>query len=141
MKIEWIFLAEGFGTAANGVVTAIGVNQNLIVAPALPITTKRAVLAHLVAEEGTLANAELGVSAKVLGPTGQVIAAQTAPATIGSPLWPDLPITFDLFAEFPLRLADYGTYVVEVEVTRPDGSTAKGHANFYVTKPVPESAS
>jgi hypothetical protein len=136
MKIEWLILAEGLGTAANGAVTAIGVNQNLVVTPTLPVMTKRAVLAHLAAEDDTLANTELGVSTKVLGPAGQVLAAQTASAKTGTPLWTDLPITFDLFAEFPLRLADYGTYVVEVEVTGPDGSAAKSRANFYVREPV-----
>lgn len=140
MKIEWTILAEGLGTSANGAVTAIGLNQNLIVTPTLPVMTKRAVLAHLIAEDDGLTNSELGISVRVLSPVGQVLAAQTGAGIIGIPPWPDLPAAFDLFAEFPLRLADYGNYVVEVDVTGADGISMKGQASFYVRSPLPEVA-
>jgi hypothetical protein len=135
VKIEWIIIAEGIGSASNGAITAIGLNQVLIVAPSLPVTTKRAVMVHLVLDDDSLTNVELGLAIKVLSPSGQVLAAQTAPAIVGTPQWADLPITYDIFSEFPMRLSEYGTYVVNVEITRPDGSSTKGQANFYVREP------
>jgi hypothetical protein len=84
---------------------------------------------------GSLADTELGVSIKVSAPSGEMLVAQTAPAKTGTPLWADLPVTFDIFGEFPLRLPEYGTYVVEVEITDPNEDRAKGQANFYVRKP------
>jgi hypothetical protein len=137
MKIEWTILAEGLGTAANGAVTAIGLNQNLILTPTLPVMTKRAVLAHLTAEDGALAEAELGIAVRVLSPVGQVLAALTTLGKVGPQPWPDLPVSFDLYTELPLRLTDYGTYVVEVDVTGPEGASAKSQTNFYVRGPLP----
>jgi hypothetical protein len=135
MRIEWIILAEGLGSASNGAVTAIGVNQNLIVAPSLPVMTKRAIMVHLTADDDRFTNAELGLAIKVLSPSGQVVAAQTSSAKTGAPPWPDLPATFDVFAEFPMRLAEYGAYVTDIEVTAPDGAQAQAQASFYVRAP------
>ena len=135
MKIEWIILAEGLGTASNGAVTAIGVNQNLIVTPSLPATTKRAILAHVTADEGTLAGFEFGVSITVLGPSGQAIVTQTGMAKAGTPLRPDLPVSVDVFTEFPVTLQEYGTHVVQVRVSALDGAEEMGGVNFYVLAP------
>jgi hypothetical protein len=135
MKIEWIILAEGFGSASNGAVTAIGVNQNLIVTPNLPVMTKRAIMVHLGADDGSFTDSELGLAVKVLSPSGEVVAAQTSSMKTGAPPWPDLPVTFDVFAEFPMRLAEYGTYVTDVGITAPDGTPAKAQASFYVRAP------
>jgi hypothetical protein len=136
MKIEWIIIAEGLGSASNGAMTVIGINQNLVVTQSAPVITKRAVIAHLVTHDGSLADKELGVSIKVLAPAGQVLAAQTVPAKTGTPLWADMQVTFDIFAEFPLRLPDYGDYTFAVEVTGPSGETVTGQTYLYVRKPV-----
>jgi hypothetical protein len=59
-------------------------------------------------------------------PVGQVLAAQTASARMGTAQWPDLPSAFDLFAEFPLCLGDYGSYVVKVDIMDSDGTQHRG---------------
>lgn len=135
MKVEWVIIAEGLGTAGNGAITAIGINQVLIIASTLPINTKRAIMVHLVDDDDSLADKELGLGVKVLSPSGKILVAQTAPARTGKPQWPDIPVTFDIFTEIGLLLAEYGTYVVDVEVTLPDGTGTQAQANFYVRKP------
>jgi hypothetical protein len=135
VKIEWIILAEGLGTASNGAVTAIGVNQNMIAIPSLPATTKRAVMAHVTADDGTLAGFELGVSITVLGPSGQALVTQTGIAKGGTPLWPDLPVSVDIFTEFHVPLQEYGTHVVQVRISALDGDEEMGDVNFYVFAP------
>jgi hypothetical protein len=134
MKIEWVIIAEGFGAGGNGAITAIGIDQVLIIASRLPANTKRAVLAHLVADD-SITDKELTLAVMVLAPSGQVLAAQTAPVKIGAPQWPDIPITFNIFTDIPMQLTEYGTYVVDVKVTAPDGDSIEHRAEFYVCEP------
>lgn len=136
MKIEWMIIAEGFATNGSGAITAIGVDQIMIITPILPITTKRAVMVHVVADDESFADKELGLAIKVLSPSGQVLAAQTAPAKAGPRQWADIPVTFDIFTEFPLRLTEFGTYVVDIEVSHPDGMRVQGQTDFYVREPL-----
>lgn len=134
MKIEWVLIAEGFGVGGNGAITAIGIDQVLIIAPSLPATTKRAVLVHLIADD-SVADKDLTLAVKVSTPSGQVLAAQTTPAKIGAPQWPDIPLTFNIFIDVPMQLTEYGTYVVDVKVTCPDGNVVEHQAEFYVCEP------
>jgi hypothetical protein len=136
MKIDWILLAEGLGQDSKGAITAIGLNQNLFAATSLPATTKRAVLAHLVADGQPLKQGEkITIRFSVTNPSGDVITAQTAQATVGQRPWPDLPVTSDLSAEMVLALNEYGTYQIEVGVQIPDAEEIKGGVDFYVVRP------
>lgn len=136
MNLDWIILAEGFGTASNGAVTAIGINQPVVIAPVLPITTKRGVMAHFVDVKSELAGQELEVTLTVSDAAGNAILAQTAPARMNSvQQWPDLPNGLDIFLEVPLRLPRHGAYEIALSVRLPEGESVTGRVPFYVREP------
>jgi len=138
MKLEWIILAEGFGTASNGAVTAIGINQHIIVSPTLPMTTKRGVLAHFIDAEPDIAGKELEVSLTVSDPNGKAILANTLPARLSPvPQWPGIPPGVDFFLEIPLRLSEYGAYEITFSVQLPEAEPVSGRVPFYVQGPLP----
>lgn len=136
MKIGWVLLAEGLGQDAKGAITVIGLNQNIFAASSLPSTTKRAVVAHLVADDKPLKPGDkLTVRFSVMSPSDQVISAQTAQATVGELAWPDLPATSDLPAEMLLTFSEYGMHRFEVAVQTSIGEEMKGQIDFYVVTP------
>lgn len=136
MKLDWIILAEGFGTSANGAVTVIGINQQVIIAPSLPTTTKRGVLAHFSDSSGTLAGQELDVTISVNDPNGKPLITQTAPARMTPELqWPELPTGLDIYLEIPLRLSEYGSYEISLSLKQPGADPITGVVPFYVKKP------
>jgi len=136
MKLDWIILAEGFGTSANGAVTAIGLNQQVIIAPTLPTTTKRGVLAHFSDSSDSLAGQELDVTIAVSDPDSQPLITQTAPARMNAELqWPDLPKGLDIYLEIPLRLSKYGSYEISLSVKQPNTEPITGVVPFYVKMP------
>lgn len=134
MTLEWIILAEGFGTASNGAVTAIGVNQQVIVASSFPVTTKRGIMAHIANDgETSLYGKELEVRVTVCDPEDKPIWVQTSPARMNpAPPWPGLPGGVDVFVEIPLHLSEYGTYKITLSVKPPEGDTVTGTVSFYV---------
>jgi hypothetical protein len=133
VNLDWIILAEGFGTASNGAVTAIGINQQVVIAPSLPITTKRAVIAHFVDSNGGLAGQELEVTLTVTDPSGKTLLTQTAPArTNANPPWPELPSGLDVVLEIPLRLSEHGSYEISLSLKPPSGEPVIGHVPLYV---------
>jgi hypothetical protein len=137
VKIEWILLAEGLGQDAKGAITAIGLNQNILAAPTLPATTKRAVVAHLVAGEGTLSPGDnITLRFNVSSPDGQVIAAQTAQAAIGPRPWPDLPFTLDFPVELVLTFHQYGAHKFELGARALEGPEIREQLDFYVVEPL-----
>lgn len=136
MKIEWILLAEGIGQDARPATTVIGLNQNVLVAPSLPASTKRVVIAHLVADDKPWNPGDkVTVRFSVMSPSSQVIAAQTAQATVVEQAWPGLPASTDLPAELLLTISEYGVHRFEVNVQPPTGEEMKGEVNLYVISP------
>jgi hypothetical protein len=137
VNIDWIILAEGFGTAANGAVTVIGINQQVIIAPSLPTTTKRGVLAHFSSDSNdTLIGPELDVTISVNDPNGRPLITQTAPARMNTERqWPELPVGLDIYLELPLRLSEYGSYEISLSLKQPGADPITGVAPFYVKKP------
>ena len=133
MKLEWIILAEGFGTASNGAVTAIGINQQVIIAPHLPTTTKRGIMAHFVDSPSDLADRELEVSISVTNPSGKPMLATTVPARMSPvPQWPDVQPGIDIFLEIPLRVSEYGAYEISLSLKLPDEGPLSGSIPSYV---------
>lgn len=138
MDLEWIILAEGFGTNANGAMTAIAINQNVVAAPVLPTTTKRAVIAHFLgheAESHALADKDVTVSAQVLSPSGDVIFAATGGGKFPTSPWPDLPAGLDIAVELQLRITEYGRYEVRVSAQAPEVPKMEGHTYLYACQP------
>jgi hypothetical protein len=142
MRLEWILMAEGFGSSASGSLTAISVNQNVLVAANLPITTKRGILAHFVAESAEsndLSDREFTVSSQVIGPSNEIVLATSLPGKFPRPAWPDLPTGLDIVFEFPLRIAEYGTYEIRISTRPTEGSEIQGCTYLHVREPLPSS--
>lgn len=137
MELEWIILAEGFGTNSNGAVTAIGINQRVVIAPTLPATTKRGVIAHFSTDEELAIGKEIEVSVSVTDPAGNPVVVITAPVQPNPiPRWPGVPAGVDIFLEIPLRLATYGEYEVTLSLTSPGGEKVTGNVPLYVAEPL-----
>jgi hypothetical protein len=143
MKLEWIILAEGLGQDAKSAITAIGIGQNVLIAPTLPAVTKRAILAHFVIDKTDDDTEPLKEGDKLLfrvsfvSPSGKVIQAISAPATLAPMPWPDLPASIDMPAEMLLTCPEYGRYEIIIEADLPDGKTINGHLDFYVREAPP----
>lgn len=136
MKLEWIILAEGFGTASNGAITAIGVNQGVIITPSLPVTTKRGIMAHFTEPPTELAEGDTDVTLTVSGPGGAPILTQTAPVKFNPvPQWPGLPASVDIFLEIPIRAIEYGTYEIAISLKAPESDLVTGKVAFHVQRP------
>jgi hypothetical protein len=119
-----MLLAEGFGHDAKGAITAIGVNQSVVIAPTLPATTKRALLVHLSDDEGLLRpGTKLHFSIAVYNPSGRALLAQSGQIALGEKPWPDLPATVDIPAEFTLTTNEYGEHSITAQV-QFDGTEA-----------------
>lgn len=138
MRVEWVILAEGLGQDSKGAITAIGLNQNVLVAPSFPVSTKRAVVAHLVDYQQHLkVGDKINLRFSATSPSGKVIAAQSVQAAIGQPPpWPDLPANADMPAEMILTFYEYGTHRIEVSVQSTGvEEEITGGLDFYVVKP------
>ena len=109
MRLEWIILAEGLGADAKGALTVIGLNQNVLITPTLPATTKRAILAHFT-ENGAEAKPGEPIFFRVsfVSPSGKTISAQNGSAQFTLSRWPDIPAAIDLPAEMILNCSEYG---------------------------------
>jgi hypothetical protein len=133
VKIEWVILAEGLGQDAKGALTIIGLNQNVLATPTLPAPTKRAVVSHVVAEQGEVkAGDSLSLRFNVISPSGKVIAANTVQGAIGPFPWPELPLFLDFPAELVISFNEYGTHRFEVTAQIGEADESVGHAEFYV---------
>lgn len=137
MELEWILLAEGFGTNSVGAVTAISINQNVIVAEALPTLSKRAILAHFVGREderAELVDGEVTVTVQAVGPSGAIVVAQTVGGRFPPPTWPDLPRGLDVTVELQLRLTEYGRHEIRISASTADQKMS-GHTSLWVMQP------
>jgi hypothetical protein len=137
VKLDWMLLAEGFGQDAKGAITAIGVNQNVVLAPSLPITTKRAVLVHIVDEAGSLKpGGKVHFSFSVHSPSGQVLLAQSGQLAVGEKVWQDLPASVDLPAEFTLTAYEYGVHRITAQINYDDIDGVEYSIPLYVHEPI-----
>jgi hypothetical protein len=137
MELEWILLAEGFGTNGVGAVTAISINQNVVVAAALPAPAKRVILAHFVstdADQHDLDNAEVTVTAQAVSPSGAIVFAHTAGGRFPPPTWPDLPRGLDVAVELQLRLTEYGRHEIRVSAVAANREMS-GSTYLFVKEP------
>lgn len=137
MKLDWMLLAEGFGQDAKGAITAIGLNQSILISASLPATTKRAVLIHLVDEEGSLRpGGKLHFSFAVHSPTGRVLLAQSGQLTVGEKVWADLPASVDIPAEFTFTAYEYGVHRIAAQIQADDIDTLECSVPLYVHEPI-----
>lgn len=133
MKLDWLIMAEGFGLDAGGVITLIGINQNVLIATSLPTITKRALVAHVVDDSGKLSEgSQVAAVFTATDPSGAVITRIEGKLVIRKRLLPDLPPTLDLPAEFRLTIKEFGAYTLGVEVSSADGTPATGSLTLHV---------
>ncbi len=136
-----MLLAEGFGQDAKGAVTAIGLNQSILVTPSLPASTKRAVLVHLVDEEGSVRpRGKLHFSFAVHSPSGRVLLAQSGQLAVGEKVWKDLPASVDIPAEFTFTAYEYGVHRIVAQIQYDDADSVECSVPLYVHKPISISA-
>jgi len=136
LKIEWMLIAEGLGADSKNALTVIGVNQNIFSPPSLPAMTKRAILARVLDDEDTLkAGSSLQVAFSVIGPAGDVVAAQSSTVSVAGRLWKDLPGNLDIPAELGLSVNDYGEYVMRLDIRTPAGERQRAEVRLHVVPP------
>ena len=131
MKLEWAFLAEGVGRDSRGVITVIGLNQNVLIPLELPTKTTRVMILHLTDVEP---EQTLGFTMKVTDPAGEPLAIHGGEMKIGQPQFPDLPIAADIPVDLVISAASYGTYTVEVEFKEPGGETQSISEQLFVMR-------
>ena len=138
MKIEWLILCEGIGTNANGAITAISINQNLVFPPALPIQLKRALIAHISDEGDSLqpgASVELAIV--ITSPSGAELAKVAAKLAVNDRLVTDFPGTLDFPFESILTISQYGTYSVRIELLDNGDLLDEATVDFHVLEKRP----
>jgi hypothetical protein len=136
IRLEWFILAEGIGQDAKGALTLIGINQNALVTGALPVITKRALVAHIVDDaDGLNEGDEVSATFKVSSPSGAVIAEPTTKLMVGLRRLKSLPAEIDIPAELGLEVKEYGTHKINVEVTIPGGVLPAKDLSLYVLDP------
>lgn len=133
MKLEWVLLAEGLGQDSRGAVTAIGINQNVLVVQKLPATTKRAIIAHIIDEDNSLNSGDkLSFRFRVISPSGETVSTQGGQILLGERLHPDFPLAVDMPVEVIFDVAEYGRYRLTMALNLPDGEQLTGEALLYV---------
>jgi hypothetical protein len=132
-----MLLAEGFGQDAKGAITAIGLNQSILIAGSLPATTKRAVLVHLVDEEGSVRpGGKLHFSFAVHSPSGRVLLAQSGELSVVEKVWKDLPASVDIPAEFTFTAYEYGAHRIVAQIHYDDADSVECSVPIYVHEPI-----
>ena len=142
MHLEWVILAEGLGQDSRGTLTLIGINQNVLSAPTLPVTTKRAIVGHITFEEGEEVVGQFQVTIRFESPSGSVLNAATSvvnvPPNAQFP-FPELPRTLDVPAELVVTVTEHGTHEIRLEVMMMNGQVLRGSVPVYVTATAPSS--
>lgn len=135
VDIEWFGMAEAAVEDGRGVPALIGLDQNVVVAEKLPVTTKRVFVLLLKDNEQPtplLPGSKMPITISVESPSGATLVATTQLSNVGEKRFPDVPLGFRMFAELGLNLEDYGRYVAKCKVELPDGSSIEAETKLYV---------
>ncbi|MEU7883484.1 hypothetical protein [Microbispora bryophytorum] len=131
---EWALLAEGAVQDARGGTTVVGINQNVHLAPELPTTTKRAIVAYLGLPDDVRPTEKFSAVLAVNGPGGDAVFVHSGEGVVGEKIWPDTPSSMSVMVEFPLTLHEYGRYEISVRVQVPHRPDFERVISFYVIK-------
>ena len=141
MQIEWIGLAEASVEDGRGVAALIGVQQNVVAAPSLPISGVKRVVPVFISDNDAsspvlVEGERVTVRMTVESPTGDVLLFARQTHTIGPPKWRGIPISVHIFAEMQFEITEYGTHTIRVEADRPLLTFARSHADSHRFKVV-----
>ena len=129
MKIQWALMAEGITVDARGALTAVGLAQSVLVAPILPIVTKRAVISEFL--PGNLVKFVV----EITGPSGEVLSKHQGNVPMASSIFHDVPAGITLSAEMALMVKEYGRHLIKIE-TEPSGHPRmNAELEFFVKQP------
>lgn len=133
MKLEWVLLAEGLGQDARGAVTAIGINQNVLTVQKLPVTTKRAIMAHITGENDSLNSGDkLSFRFRVISPSEDTVSTQGGQILLGERPHPELPVSIDVPVEVIFDVTEYGPYRLTMTLNLPNDEQETGETVLYV---------
>jgi hypothetical protein len=134
MKLEWLLLAEGIAEDSKGAFTLVSVNQNLVFVPQVPVTTKRAVMAHLSLSKRDfqVPNGKLSFEFEFLPPSGLGAQRASGEFPILAPPFRDYPVTLDIPVEMVIPIAEHGEHVFQLTVQGPDGRSTRGRTSLFV---------
>lgn len=136
MRITSFFLAEAIAQDSSGSFSAIRIGQNIVFAPTLPTTTKRATVLTADDPEDEIKEGDrVSIDIVVASPSGSVIVRNTREVPVGTKPIPDLPGQLIVPAEFMLELAELGKYVISASLKCGDKSW-KEELPLYVIEPL-----
>lgn len=139
VEIQWLGVAEASAYDGRGSLTLVAVNQNVVIAPELPVTRKRSVVALVSCPDNS--GVEPGDSGtfevSVKDPAGKDLVAAKQTMTLEESKWPGVvPIGFHFSGDLNLKLEKYGIYAIHISIEIPEGEVATADAPLYVVEPV-----
>lgn len=136
MKLSCALMAEGITQDSRGLITAVGLFQNVLATAALPVTAKRAAVMLITGDSADFVlGRPIKFSISVLTPSGSNIAENRGVTQIAPTLYPELPSGLNIAAEIAFTVSEYGKHVLRM-VAEPDGEPEiTSEIEFYVVLP------
>lgn len=120
MNLEWVTISEAAVPDGRGVLSIIGLEQNVAITPQLPANIQRAITLHFsdrgqTVEPGT----RLKGSVTLIAPSGEPMGKRDFALSIGAKRFPEYPGSVDTALDMTFPAPEYGTYLVRCAVTQP----------------------
>lgn len=142
MNISSFSMAEGSVEDASGRISLIGVNANVFAPESLPAITKRSFLLYAVDHEGVLnAGAQVEINLNLSSPSGKVLTAGGAIATVGERRWSQVPGSLHFLADLVISASEYGVYQVVCTMKPEDQPELVAETVLYVVPPAETASS
>jgi hypothetical protein len=142
MKIQWATMAEGITVDARGALAAVGLTQSVLVAPILPVGTKRAVVLLLTGANSEFVPGQpVKFSFQIAAPSGEVLFEHKASIPMASNNFPEVPTGITISAEASFTIKEYGQHLVNMTVQPSGHPEMNTELEFYVMKPLDNSIS
>lgn len=137
LELEWLGLAEGATNDGRGVLAAVGINQNVVVAPSLPATLGRVVILIVNDDEKNdlPPGSDLTLQMSVIDPDGRSLSTNSTQISVGDRKFDELPVGFNLTAQLQVSVSAYGTYTIECSIESASGVMVRGTKKLYVVPP------
>lgn len=133
MNIDWLILAEGHTFDSRGAITAVGLNQDVLIPERLPATPHGVILARISGDDLTTAET-LHFKLVVLAPDGGVVFAQNGQAPVATPPL-EVPPKINVAMDYQLTVTDYGEHIIKLSVYSEKGGEDEAQAPLWVVKP------